>query len=74
MIVPGPYQVGPNYGASENLRPRALHRYRWKSPFSAVGVLQYSQKPDFLQDGHRAPAISPMADSRSHAKKFLQFD
>ena len=39
MIISGLYQAGPNSGASENLWPHALHRYRWVSPFLVVGLL-----------------------------------
>ena len=68
MIISGLHQVGPNSSPSENLRPHALHRYRRVSPFLAVGLLQYSRWLAFLQDGHRAPVISPTAASRAAAK------
>ena len=68
MIISGLHQVGPNSSPSESLRPRALHRYRRVSPFLAVGLLQYPRWLALLQDGHRAPVISPTAASRAAAK------
>ena len=51
MIVPGLYRVGPNSGASGNLRPRALRRCRRTPPFLVAASCSTRKSRPFCGTG-----------------------
>ena len=44
--------VGPDFGASENVRPHTLRVYLWTSTFLVAGLLECLWKPPFLLERH----------------------